>query len=62
LFAEKGMAQKTYGPWSTKCQKGNGYLNPLVKEKYKQNKSYGHKNEVPESKKAILRHKGHLRV
>jgi len=39
------MPKKTYwGPWSKNGhEKETGYLNPLVKEKYKTNKSYGHK-------------------
>lgn len=57
LFAEK-EAQKTY--WAVvknKPEKENDTLVHWLKRNTKQNKSYAHKNEVPESKKAILDYK-----
>lgn len=57
LFAEK-EAQKTY--WAVvknKPEKENDTLVHWLKRNTKQNKSYAHKNEVPDSKKAILDYK-----
>jgi 23S rRNA pseudouridine1911/1915/1917 synthase len=54
LFAERG-AEKTY--WAIVKQlpeKTEDTLVHWLKRNPKQNKSYAHKNEVPESKKAIL--------
>ncbi len=54
IFANK-EAQKTY--WAVvkdKPQKENDTLIHWLKRNPKQNKSYAHKNEVPDSKKAIL--------
>ncbi|MDX1362860.1 RluA family pseudouridine synthase [Arenibacter latericius] len=54
LFAEKN-AKKTY--WAIVKdipQKESGTLVHWLKRNPKQNKSYAHKNEVPDSKKAIL--------
>ncbi len=57
LFAEKD-AQKTYWAVVNKMpEKENGTLIHWLKRNTKQNKSYGHKNEVPDSKKAILDYK-----
>ncbi|PCJ94206.1 MAG: RNA pseudouridine synthase [Flavobacteriaceae bacterium] len=57
LFAEK-EAQKTY--WAVvknKPKKESDTLVHWLKRNTKQNKSYAHKNEVPDSKKAILEYK-----
>ncbi len=57
LFAEK-EAQKTY--WAVvknKPVKENDTLVHWLKRNTKQNKSYAYKNEVPDSKKAILDYK-----
>ncbi|MBQ4821619.1 RNA pseudouridine synthase [Aquimarina sp. MMG016] len=54
LFANK-EAQKTY--WAVvknKPPRGKDTLTHWLKRNPKQNKSYAHKNEVPDSKKAIL--------
>ncbi|MDX1328245.1 MAG: RNA pseudouridine synthase, partial [Arenibacter sp.] len=54
LFAEKD-AQKTY--WAIvgkQPDKKSGTLIHWLKRNPKQNKSYAHKNQVPDSKKAIL--------
>jgi len=57
LFAEKD-AQKTYWAVVNKMpEKETDTLIHWLKRNTKQNKSYGHKNEVPESKKAILDYK-----
>ncbi|MCM4152174.1 RNA pseudouridine synthase [Arenibacter sp. N53] len=57
LFAEKD-AQKTYWAVVNKMpEKENDTLIHWLKRNTKQNKSYGHKNEVPDSKKAILDYK-----
>ncbi|MBC8769511.1 RNA pseudouridine synthase [Arenibacter sp. BSSL-BM3] len=57
LFAEKD-AQKTYWAVVNKLpEKENDTLVHWLKRNTKQNKSYGHKNEVPDSKKAILDYK-----
>lgn len=57
LFAEKD-AQKTYWAVVNKMpEKENDTLVHWLKRNTKQNKSYGHKNEVPDSKKAILDYK-----
>ncbi|NJB69602.1 23S rRNA pseudouridine1911/1915/1917 synthase [Saonia flava] len=57
LFAEK-EAKKTY--WAVvknRPEKEQGILIHWLKRNTKQNKSYAHKKEVPESKKAILEYK-----
>ncbi|TPN82430.1 RluA family pseudouridine synthase [Aquimarina algicola] len=57
LFANK-EAQKTY--WAVvkqKPQKENDTLIHWLKRNPKQNKSYAHKNEIPDSKKAVLEYK-----
>ena len=57
LFAEKD-AQKTYWAVVNKMpQKESDTLTHWLKRNPKQNKSYGHKKEVPDSKKAILDYK-----
>lgn len=57
LFAEKD-AQKTYWAVVNKMpEKETDTLVHWLKRNTKQNKSYGHKNEVPDSKKAILDYK-----
>ncbi|GAA4271438.1 RluA family pseudouridine synthase [Aquimarina gracilis] len=57
LFANK-EAKKTY--WAVvknKPPKDNDTLTHWLKRNPKQNKSYAHKNEVPDSKKAVLDYK-----
>ena len=57
LFAEKD-AQKTYWAVVNKMpEKESDTLTHWLKRNPKQNKSYGHKKEVPDSKKAILDYK-----
>lgn len=57
LFAEKD-AQKTYWAVVNKMpDKETDTLTHWLKRNPKQNKSYGHKKEVPDSKKAILDYK-----